>query len=1011
MIQTERQEDKVAENASNRRKWEGNHNGISSQQNKGHKVLRAHTTWPIYKKAYAGSLPLCNQCKFHHNGSCTVKSLRHYKSECPIVKFQKCVDMIHEGVRASKPKTMQDAIEFATKLMDKKISTPTKCQAENKRKLDNTSKNNQNQQQSNKRQNTGRAYAAGHGEKKHYGRSKPLCSKCNYHHDGPCAPKCHKCNRVGHMARDCKSSTNANTANNQMGTRASRKATCCEYGNQGHYRNDCPERKNQNHENQTGAVMSSDSAVTYTSVHSEARSWSIPSEDPYEEAARQLLEQAPRPSEYVPDPMELEDHVPVYIPEPEHPEDLVPAEDEAPIEPYITEVASTPTPPLPPPSFLPTLIRPPHTRSAMAQRRAAAPSTYHSLLPSGMSRLLPIPLPTPYTSRRADVLEADMPVRRRLLLTAPTPRVDHSFIDTVDTRVRDTERRTMVAVEVVNLRVNYQADVRKIESLPFYSRHQEAQEDRATVRAKIEILRRERLAYEQESIETRQALARSEAYSRELEARIKVLETQAYRHEWQRQDADDRVIEHIITMAIVNQGMSVEEIEQIVAQRVANAIEAIAIYESINQTKASAWWQQLKLTRERIGKPRVTSWRKMKKKWEDNGLADNDYEEHPVYDDEPYEEEVVSRDVGVCTFVVDPGSCDNLIAEEAVQKLGLKTENRPKPYKLQWLKKGGEVTVSKRVLVAFSGKTYKDSVWCDVVPMDACHLLLGRPWDRAINKITVRYRVSYPRLDDLLDQIVVLLSTQIRFEEVGITNSSRPGDEWKTAFKTREGLYEWKIIVWTKEAESAFSVALGVLSQGGRPVAYFSEKLTEPKSRILLKLHEVHKAVRDNLLELIPSTSTEMQSKSDKENDSGPSIEERAILFLEAQDRVKKGPLFKRQPGSTMARRVDHSFVDTVDTWVRDTERRTMAAIEMVNLRVSYQAGVGRRESLEFYSRHLEVQEDRAAVRAKIEILRRERLAYEQESIETRQALARSEAYSRALEARIRVLETQAYSP
>ncbi|GJU55171.1 putative reverse transcriptase domain-containing protein [Tanacetum coccineum] len=83
-------------------------------------------------------------------------------------------------------------------------------------------------------------------------------------------------------------------------------------------------------------VMSADSAVTYTSVHSEARSWSIPSEDPYEEAARQLLEQAPRSPEYVPDPIELEDHVPVYIPEPEHPEDLVPAEDEA------------PTPPLPP---------------------------------------------------------------------------------------------------------------------------------------------------------------------------------------------------------------------------------------------------------------------------------------------------------------------------------------------------------------------------------------------------------------------------------------------------------------------------------------------------------------------------------------------------------------------------------------------------------------------------------------------------------------------------------------
>ncbi|GKB79133.1 hypothetical protein Tco_0946028 [Tanacetum coccineum] len=77
--------------------------------------------------------------------------------------------------------------------------------------------------------------------------------------------------------------------------------------------------------------MSADSAVTYTSVYSEARSWSIPYEDPYEEAARQLLEQAPRSPKYVP-----EDHVPVYILEPKHPEDLVPAKDEA------------PTPPLPP---------------------------------------------------------------------------------------------------------------------------------------------------------------------------------------------------------------------------------------------------------------------------------------------------------------------------------------------------------------------------------------------------------------------------------------------------------------------------------------------------------------------------------------------------------------------------------------------------------------------------------------------------------------------------------------
>ncbi|GJV53887.1 hypothetical protein Tco_1449628 [Tanacetum coccineum] len=290
----------------------------------------------------------------------------------------------------------------------------------------------------------------------------------------------------------------------------------------------------------------------------------------------------------------------------------LPAEEEAPIEAYITEVASAPTPPLPPPSFLPTLIRPPHTRAAMAQRRAAAPSTYHSLLPAGTPPLLPIPLPAPSSSRRADIPEADMPLRRRLLLTAPTPRfevgessavaaarqpgstmarrVDHSFVDTVDTRVRDTERRTMAAVEVVNLRVSYQADVRRRESLEFYSRHQEAQEDRAAVRAEIEILRRERLAYEQESIETRHALARSEAYSRAQ------IEPELFRV-----DRDSGVSPRID------------------AQRVANAIEAIAIYESINQTKQR--------------ENKVVGNASNKRKWEGdhNGSSNQQHKGHKVF--------------------------------------------------------------------------------------------------------------------------------------------------------------------------------------------------------------------------------------------------------------------------------------------------------------------------------------------------------------------------------------------
>ncbi|GJW99531.1 putative reverse transcriptase domain, zinc finger, CCHC-type, aspartic peptidase domain protein [Tanacetum coccineum] len=285
----------------------------------------------------------------------------------------------------------------------------------------------------------------------------------------------------------------------------------------------------------------------------------------------------------------------------------------------------------------------------------------------------------------------------------------------------------------------------------------------------------------------------------------------------------------------------------------------------------------------------------------------------------------------VCDVIIDSGSCKNVVSETMVKKLSLKTEKHPHPYKLSWLQKGKSVHVDQRCMVHFSIRDkYRDEVWCDVVPMDACHLLLGRPWQfdrrtihdgkrnmysfdkdgvayalvikevrnddpppppdilipllkkfqsvfleeipaglppmrtiqhcldlvpgatlpnklaylmnptenaelqrqvgellrkgmvresmspcvvpfllvpkkdgsfrmfmdsRAVNKITIKYRFPILRLDDIVDQ----LHGASVFSKIDLRNGYhqiriKPGDEWKTAFKTRDGLYEWLVM-------------------------------------------------------------------------------------------------------------------------------------------------------------------------------------------------------------------------
>nr|GEU41420.1 reverse transcriptase domain-containing protein [Tanacetum cinerariifolium] len=302
--------------------------------------------------------------------------------------------------------------------------------------------------------------------------------------------------------------------------------------------------------------MSSDnaqSAITYTSISSDSDgpSWGIPlmnadefpKMDPYEEVAQQRQVHPLSPA-YVPDPMELDEHVPIHVLEPEHPEYHAPSDEDVQVEdddedpeedlseehepeddnedpeedpneehefedydetePFKEdETAVTP----PPPRHLGERI--------FVRPRTPMVASTQALIDAFAAGSSPFPLPptspaydqAPLGHRAAmirmrdDIFKEDMPPRRRFAFTAPLHGYDIAESSTAAAAraprtLQASEQRMMTSIEEVNLRVSYQAQVRRQESKYFYIQLHDAQTDYRDIRLEIDVVRGQRTAYE-----------------------------------------------------------------------------------------------------------------------------------------------------------------------------------------------------------------------------------------------------------------------------------------------------------------------------------------------------------------------------------------------------------------------------------------------------------------------------------------------------------------------------------
>nr|GEY03075.1 hypothetical protein [Tanacetum cinerariifolium] len=311
------------------------------------------------------------------------------------------------------------------------------------------------------------------------------------------------------------------------------------------------------------------STVSYTLISSPERSWDIPDVDPYEEVAIQAIEQVALPLSpaYLPDPIKLDEHVPVYVPKREYPKYLEPPADDIVTEdqPHADDAVPTALSlgyiadldPKEDPdeeenvdyANEPEEGDPEEEDLEEEESDDKSASKEDPLEGSDDTKLSEEDetAVTPPPSRLRGRLCFATPttkfeVGESLAAAARPPRDLYGFVDTTTAEasitrrhaktLHDTKNKMMTTVELVNMRVSYEAQTCQRDGEEFHLQLRDAQRNHTDIRVKIVALKDQGTLLEYAYIELHEDLLRSEAsnelleaHNRSLVTRIETIET------------------------------------------------------------------------------------------------------------------------------------------------------------------------------------------------------------------------------------------------------------------------------------------------------------------------------------------------------------------------------------------------------------------------------------------------------------------------------------------------------